>query len=313
MGMAYGNGVIVAAGRQTSGTTTYPVKVYTSTNGTSWTERTNIIATNQNVNDLIFHNGYFFICLEDGTTRRSTNGTSWTTMTVPGQFLQFATDGKYIYSVGSGGTNILNVYRSTNNGSAWTTLGSVTITTSSNSALAVGFGKVITCSTHSASPFYIKLMHAEYDSQVLTLSGNQNLGTTGGINVNNLVRMSGTTNTYARVVSISAGTNNITIASPTTFLTGRTLVSTQPVGTATSQRLYLLTDSGGNISDMQSADPGFVNYGPGTSVTLKFPATFPTGNAPDTELPSGTTVRAEIQATNTVASDTELSNIVTPT
>jgi len=316
-GIAYNssNGVLMAVGRQTNASP-YPTKVYTSTDGVNWTARSNLASSNVGIYDLFAFNGYFFVSVADNTVRRSTSGSSWTTLTTGYWWVNcFATEGKYLYGSAYLGSPTVthSIIRSTNNGTNWSALGSITSINDSIGSLAVGYGSILCATRHSASPYYPKANLASYDTQVLTFSSNTNLGTVGGINVQNLVRMSGTTNQYGRVISINSGANQMTIGSPQTWLTGRTAISVAPVGSATSQRLYLNMDTSGNISDMQSADPGFVNYGPGTSVTLRFPATFPTGNAPDTELPAGTTIRAEIQATNSVATDTELSNIVTPT
>lgn len=77
-------------------------------------------------------------------------------------------------------------------------------------------------------------------------------------------------------------------------------------------RRYLLFNAGGNITDMQAADPGFVTTTNQTAPALTFPSTFPTGNAPDVELPAGTTITTVVQAVNTAGSVTMTSNTVTP-
>jgi len=75
--------------------------------------------------------------------------------------------------------------------------------------------------------------------------------------------------------------------------------------------LYCVLNSSGGVSDLTPSDPGFVNQN-STPTNLSFPATFPTGNAPDTDLPAGTTVKVEVKATNEVGTDTVTSNTVTP-
>ena len=81
-------------------------------------------------------------------------------------------------------------------------------------------------------------------------------------------------------------------------------------------KLYCKLDAAGAVSDLQSADPGFTAWTPaGTGPytgTVTFPATLPTGGPPDTEMPAGTTVTVEVQATNTAGSDSAKSNTLTP-
>jgi len=82
---------------------------------------------------------------------------------------------------------------------------------------------------------------------------------------------------------------------------------------AANVKLYTVHDAAGAVSDLQSYDPGYVTMAGNSPYTLTFPATFPTGNAPDTDLPAGTTLTTEIQAANTSGTDVKTSNTVTPT
>ena len=81
-------------------------------------------------------------------------------------------------------------------------------------------------------------------------------------------------------------------------------------------KLYCKLDAAGAVSDLQSADPGFTAWTPaGTGPytgTVTFPATLPTGNAPDADLPAGTTITVEVEASNTAGSDSAKSNTLTP-
>ena len=82
---------------------------------------------------------------------------------------------------------------------------------------------------------------------------------------------------------------------------------------AVSVTAYLNFDSNGNVSGYQTADPGFVKMGLGDSKTLTFPATLSSGDAPDTELPEGTSIRTKVNAVNPSGNSTSLwSNRVTP-
>jgi hypothetical protein len=77
-------------------------------------------------------------------------------------------------------------------------------------------------------------------------------------------------------------------------------------------RLYLVFNAAGAVTDMQSADPGFVTMTNSVAPELTFPATFPSGNAPDVELPNGTTITTVVEAKNTAGAPTKTSNTVTP-
>jgi hypothetical protein len=81
-------------------------------------------------------------------------------------------------------------------------------------------------------------------------------------------------------------------------------------------KLYCKLDAAGAVSDLQSADPGFTAWTPaGTGPytgTVTFPATLPTGSPPDTDLPAGTTITVEVEASNTAGTDSATSNTVAP-
>jgi hypothetical protein len=85
---------------------------------------------------------------------------------------------------------------------------------------------------------------------------------------------------------------------------------------AANVKLYCKLDAAGAVSDLQSADPGFTAWTPaGTGPytgTVTFPATLPSGADPDTDLPAGTTITVEVEASNTSGSDSAKSNTVTP-
>ena len=79
-----------------------------------------------------------------------------------------------------------------------------------------------------------------------------------------------------------------------------------------NSRLYAVVDSSGQVSDMQQSEPNFVQYGTGYDFNISFPATFPTGNTPDADLPAGTTLTVIGKAVNDSGNDTATSNTITP-
>ena len=92
--------------------------------------------------------------------------------------------------------------------------------------------------------------------------------------------------------------------------TGKTVVG--PSKPASNVKLYCKLDAAGAVSDLQSADPGYVTMTGNSPYTLTWPATLPSGNPPDTDLPAGTTITTEVQATNTAGTVKKTSNTVTP-
>jgi hypothetical protein len=91
-----------------------------------------------------------------------------------------------------------------------------------------------------------------------------------------------------------------------------------PMAPVPGVKKYLMFDATGAITTMQKTDPGYVavtaagaGNGPYTT-RLTFPATFPSGNAPDTDIPATVSIVAEQRATNTEGTDTKKSATVTP-
>lgn len=82
--------------------------------------------------------------------------------------------------------------------------------------------------------------------------------------------------------------------------------------TTPGSRLYLVFNAAGTVSDLQSADPGYVQTTNQANPKLTFPATFPSGKTPDEDLPTGTTITVEAQATNVAGTVTKTSNTLTP-
>ena len=76
----------------------------------------------------------------------------------------------------------------------------------------------------------------------------------------------------------------------------------KPVANTTK---YLEFDSSGNVSDLLDApqSPPYTTTDADPTLTLKFPATFPSGNTPDDELTEGTTLTVSVDVTNASGSD----------
>ena len=74
---------------------------------------------------------------------------------------------------------------------------------------------------------------------------------------------------------------------------------------------FMVISSSGLVENTSSSDPGFVQIGPGTDIDLTFPSALPSGSSPDDEFPAGATIQVEVEATNSVASDTYPSATIT--
>ena len=130
----------------------------------------------------------------------------------------------------------------------------------------------------------------------------------------NITKLGDEDNTnYKGVLEITnRSTGQIKLTSAGLWQNGDVVVS-RVGGTSGVSTKYLVLDSVGNVTNLISSDPGYVTVGPNTSQTLTFPATFTSGNAPDSELPAGTTIKVSAQATNSVGSNEYgPSNIITP-
>ena len=150
-------------------------------------------------------------------------------------------------------------------------------------------------------------------TQTVTVTDGEDLAL---LNVGDYVKAPGVSDQfeYARIQTITSngdGTTDIVVNGFRDFAVGDTIEATSSTGIASSVR-FLVINATGAVTSTQVSDPGFTELGPGLTQQISFPATFPTGNTPDVELPAGTTLQVEVEATNSVASDTFPSNIITP-
>jgi hypothetical protein len=122
----------------------------------------------------------------------------------------------------------------------------------------------------------------------------------------------GSVDTTAKTMTLATSTGTWGPAN-----TGKYVIGPTKSTPAANVKLYCKLDAAGAVSDLQSADPGFTAWTPaGTGPytgTVTFPATLPSGAAPDTDLPAGTTITVEVEASNTAGNDSAKSNTVVPT
>lgn len=92
--------------------------------------------------------------------------------------------------------------------------------------------------------------------------------------------------------------------------TGKTVVG--PKKPSSMVKLFCKLDTSLTVTDLQSTDPGFTAVIGAGPYTITFPATLPSGNPPDTDLPAGTTLTTEVQATNHAGTSDKKSTPITP-
>ena len=168
---------------------------------------------------------------------------------------------------------------------------------------------------HGSSSAYYYYRSGLYikDQDTVNLAGTTNL-TNNSIREGDKVIQPGTSPTIsAFILDISgsqlkcAGFNNASA-----FENGKPLQNTVSYFGGSTSKLYGVMNSAGNVTDLVANDPGSVNMGYGVSNTITMPATFPSGNSPDFELPAGSTIKATVTFTNTSGIVTATSNTLTP-
>ena len=306
---AVGNGIVCTMVRHYS--TGIPhVIVGTTANpgGSSYT------FTNQNSNPswIRFVQGYFWI-YNQGQLYRSANGQTWTNVTgvlngniIDVQYNQAAGELQVYTSGGSSPNYYLNTYSSNNFGATWVQSGTDNLTKQVR-YMTTGEGKILFSRWDNRYPYEYWF---PYNAQTVTLSG------TGAdyseFNVGDVVRPAGSAaqSDTGNITAISG--SDFSIISDYVYEAGDVVESIFPINSEVSSR-YLIIDGTGNVTGTISSDPGYVSVGPDVNQTLTFPATFPSGNAPDAELPAGTTFKVSAQATNSIgSSEFGPSNIITP-
>ena len=277
-----------------------------------------------------FVNGYFWISTNNSTLYRSYDGSSWTNVSIPR--LNGASGNMTVnyldvdpnnpgtirawcmaWSNGNTGTHQRYIMTSNNNGATWvTTWGSPKSADYFNECIPLfGDGKVVFVDQGDDNGY--NRMGADiypYSEQTVTLQG------TGEgyseFNVGDLIRKAGTTGFEyeGQITSISG--SDIGLNSPYIYQAGDVIEGKYPTSSGIASR-YLIIESTGAVTGTIGSDPGYVSIGPNTSKPLTFPATFDTGNAPDAELPAGTTFKVSAQATNSIgSSEFGPSNIIAP-
>jgi len=223
--------------------------------------------------------------------------------------------GKYLRWGPSFGVKIdtsLRVWLGSNNGtqSGSVSVGGVTVPSQLMPALggwldcSALVGKTISAATPlevdpASSGEGVWLWAIEVDGVVLQDGGNLNFNPSGVV---------ASTDPTAKTMTFSSVSTGWSATAVSHHVIG--LAKTGP---ASNVKLYCKLDASLNVTDLQSADPGYTAATGSSPYTLTWPATLPSGNPPDTDLPAGTSLTTEIQATSTGSpAVTKTSNTITP-
>ena len=165
----------------------------------------------------------------------------------------------------------------------------------------------------NSTPYYHRQGLYLRDKDTVNLSGSTNLSN-GSIYLNNTLIQPGSNPPVSGRLTHINGTQLtfINMSGQTTFENGLALQNTVSYFGGSQATLYAQLSGAGAVTDLVSSDPGFVNVGYGVNNTITFPATFPSGNTPDVELPAGTTIQATVEFANSQGTVTADSNTLTP-
>ena len=99
-----------------------------------------------------------------------------------------------------------------------------------------------------------------------------------------------------------------------TWIDGNNVTGPEKTIVGDNAKKYLKFDSNGNVTDLLNApqDPAYETTDADPTLTLKFPATFPSGNTPDDELGEGTKLVVEATATNSAGTSGPVTAEVQP-
>lgn len=159
----------------------------------------------------------------------------------------------------------------------------------------------------NGGPYYPLIGWSEQSYDEITFADGTNLSN-DSFRAGNKVRQ-GTTS--FRIMQ-SAQTTKVYDIRGGDIVTGAPVTNTVSYFGGSQATLYAVLSGAGAVTDLTSSDPGFVNLGYGVDNTITFPATFPSGNTPDVELPAGTTIQATVEFTNSQGTVTADSNTLTP-
>ena len=275
--------------------------------------------------NVVYSNGNWFVAIDSQLRRYNNNSSSWTSVAPDGANYSVncvtTFNGELWVWAPRNSSGEFMWWKSYNGGISWTEAwrnnyhGNNNIayfnSTSYNRFPAIlfdvgGWRMGMSCESSTNNPRL-------FGYQKLTQTLNFNADIPSQFVVGDSIKIQGETNTsnYGSILTISSNRRQMGIALSPTVAASDIINANNSTGTGTST-LFLIITTSRAVTGTQVSDPGYTQLGPGTSQQITFPATFPSGNAPDVDLPAGATLQVEVQATNSSASDTFSSNILTP-
>ena len=158
-----------------------------------------------------------------------------------------------------------------------------------------------------SSYYYYRCGLYAKDNTELTFADTTNLGN-NTFRSGDRIRQGAATGSIGVISSNTMTLNDI----QGTFSTGSPVTNTVSYFGGNISTMYAQINSSGTVTDLSTSDPGFTNVGYLLDNTITFPATLPSGNTPDVELPSGTTIKVDAQFTNSQGTVSATSNTLTP-
>lgn len=296
----YANGIYMAVG-SVSGA---PV-VYTSTDGTTWAAQPATGATPR-LQKVVFAAGKWVATSGTGSVCYSTDdGRTWTTATL-GRL------GSSYFITYEGGLFIVTArsvpadgrtFACSADGIHW--LGERAAGGHSAPAVLVNGTYIIAAGSSTGTGSYLNKSTHPIATNALTIAGCQTDGFKAGDTVSSSPAAAGPTG----IVSLSD--TQVVVSTATGWAIGQKLHG-EPK-TVANAKLYCKLNAGLTVADLQSADPGYTAVTGAGPYTVTFPATLPSGQPPDSDIPAGATITTEVQAVNSSGTVTEASNTVTPT
>lgn len=208
-----------------------------------------------------------------------------------------------------------NVYESTDDGVTWNLIGPLGVYNAnlSNSIYTnnvyVTIGSNLNTSINQAAYCYRTLA-----ATTLAVSGENNLSyIPNGTSVNNNLDSNDPDYAFGLVneVVIDGANSSVKLGGVSGTWQIDQIIKTEPLAVESS-KLYLDFDSNGNVQSLSDTkpSPAYVSLQSPVNLTLTFPAEFPTGLSPDEELPEGTTLNVEVEATNRAGSSSGFASIL---
>ena len=259
-----------------------------------------------------------------GTILGAPGYANWVARFVDGVFIEkINLTAPFISVVSTGGDTWLaesatDVMQSLDDGLTWNSIAAIGVNAAVQNNSAFGGGVYVVVGTDVDNPSFGGYNAIQLPTVSLTVSGEKDLANfTLNSRVSNGSIPADPTYASGNITEINIANKLINLNTPVgTWQVSQNVVSAPVVIDNTT--LYLNFDATGAVIDLSSVppSPSYTTTDNPLNLTLTFPSTFPSGSTPDEELPAGTTLSVDVQASNTEgvsAKTAEILPIVIPT